>query len=317
MKIEAASLWLDESSPVPVDRPFSRSEAQRLGVPDRQLSAWVASGHLSHPLRGVYYASQIPDDIGLRIACIRLVAPENAVVTDRTAGWALGAPMILAPGAHLATPDVSMFLTPGNRLRSKWSSSGERTFGSNDLVAIDGVTFTTPLRTACDLGRLLHRDQAFAGLDSMLRLDAFTLDELCAEVERFKGYRRVRQLRALAPLADARSQSPGESILRLRWLDCVTLPPPTPQLEVPGPFGSYFLDLGVEGLRYAAEYDGAEWHGPDKREHDQKRRDWVEANEGYAIDVFIGVNIHGRKADAEGRLQQGIAKARRQFGRLR
>ena len=89
----------------------------------------------------------------------------------------------------------------------------------------------------------------------MLRLDAFTLDELCAEVERFKGYRRVRQLRALAPWP-TRARSPGD--LRLRWPDCVTLPPPTPQLEVPGPFGSYFLDLGVEGLRYAAEYDGAD-----------------------------------------------------------
>ena len=121
----------------------------------------------------------------------------------------------------------------------------------------------------------------------------------------------------LAPLADARSQSPGESILRLRWLDCGTLPPPTPQLEVPGPFGSYFLDLGVAGLRYAAEYDGAEWHGPDKREHDRKRRGWVEENEDYVIDVFVGVNIHGRTADAEVKLQQGIARARRRFGRLR
>jgi hypothetical protein len=317
MAPQDTNLWLDESSPVPVDRAFTRREVSKLGVPDRQLAQWVRSGHLMSPLRGVYYASQIPDDISLRIACIRLVAPENAVITDRTAGWAQGAPMILAPGDHLLTPPVSMFLTPGNRLRNKWSASGERTFGPDDLVVIDGLTLTSPLRTACDLGRFLHRDQAFGAMDVMARLGEFGAEQLCREVERFKGYRYVTQLRTLAPWVDPRSQSPGESILRLRWLDCGSLPPPTPQLEVPGPQGSYFLDLGVEGLRYAAEYDGAEWHGPEQREHDRARRDWGCAHGGYLIDVFTGKNIHGRQQDADVRLRRGVAEARRRFGQVR
>ena len=78
-----------------------------------------------------------------------------------------------------------------------------------------GLRVTTPLRTACDLGRLLSRDRAFAALDTMLRLGAFDAEELWAETERFRGMRGVRQLRAFAPLADRprrvarRSRSPG------------------------------------------------------------------------------------------------------------
>ncbi len=42
---------------------------------------------------------------------------------------------------------------------------------------------------------------------------------MAAEIGRFKGYRGVRQLRVLVPLGDGRSESPGESVLRLHWYD--------------------------------------------------------------------------------------------------
>ena len=99
---------------------------------------------------------------------------------------------------------------------------------------LEGLRVTTPLRTACDLGRLLHRDQALAALDSLAALDAFTLAELSLATLRFPRYRGVRQLRVLVPLVDARAQSPGESILRLRWLDA-GLPRPECQVAVPAP----------------------------------------------------------------------------------
>jgi len=307
-------LFLEESAPVPIDAPFKRADARAAGVDDRQLRKWVADGLLVNPLRGVYYASQLTDDVDLRVQCVRLLAPADAVVTDRTAGWVHGAPMILAPGEHLETPPVSVFLSPGNRLRNDWASSGERMLSDHDVVEVGGIPVTSPLRTACDLGRLLHRDRAMAAIDSLLRLQAFSVDELCTEVERFKGYRRVTQLRALAPLGDARSQSPGESILRLRWLDCPGLPPPTPQLEVEGPHGSYFIDLGVEELRYGAEYDGLEWHGPEQQAADSERRTWLRDEGGYLIDVLTGTEVHGRHQSADRILRMGIASARRRFG---
>lgn len=311
---ERPSPLLGADAPVPTDRPFTRTEATALGVPDRQLARWCASGELVHPIRGVYHAAQLPDDPALRLGCLKLVVPDDAVVTDRTAGWLHGAPMILAPNDHLSVPAVSMFRPPGYRLRNDLAASGERTFAEGEIVTIGGVRVTSRLRTTCDLGMMRGRDQAFGAMDMMMRIADFDRRALVAQGSRFRGYRRVRQFRALAPHVDARSQSPAESILRLRWLDLTSLPPPTPQLAVEGPDGVFYLDLGVEGLRYAAEYDGAQWHGPEQRAHDQRRRDWMRDHGDWLIDVFVDTNLFGPAQDVQTRLALGIAAARRRVG---
>jgi hypothetical protein len=160
--------------------------------------------------------------------------------------------MILAPNDHLAVPPVSVFVNRrGARLRNGITDSGQRFLRPKDVVEVFGVLVTTPLRTACDLGRLLSPDGAFAALDTMLRLGAFDKQQLWAETDRFRGMRGVIQLRAFAPLADARSESPGESVTRLRWIAQGIQPPPEPQIEVERPNQwSYWIDLGVEGLRF-------------------------------------------------------------------
>ncbi|CUR53926.1 conserved hypothetical protein [metagenome] len=306
--------FLDASDPVPVDRPFSFAETRRWGLDRRVLSRWVSQGLLMHPIEGVYYAAQLTDSLGLRLECLKLVVPADAVVTDRTAGWLHGAPMVLAPGDHQVVPRASVFRPPGYRLRNPLAASGERTLAPDDVMELAGVKVTVPLRTACDLGRLLRRDQAFAALDALTRLGAFDRDELLERTRRYRGYRGIRQLRELAPLADGRSQSPGESILRLRWLDCGELPSPTLQFEVAGPTGPFFLDLSVPELRYAAEYDGEQWHGPEQRKHDAARREWVRTRLGYEVDVFTAANIHGPCQDADLRLRRGISRSRRRYG---
>ena len=104
------------------------------------------------------------------------MVPDDAVITDRTAGWLHGAPMILAPNDHLRVPPVSIFRSPGYRLRNSATASGERTLGVGDVVEIDGLRVTSKLRTTCDLGRLLHRDQAMAAMDSMMHVADFGPD---------------------------------------------------------------------------------------------------------------------------------------------
>ncbi len=294
--------------PVPHDRPFTRPQAFDLGVTKRQLYEWLDCRLLVSPVRGVYYLATIPDSLELRLACLRLIMPKDAVVCDRTAGWVLGAPMILAPGDHLEVPRASIFCPPGNRLRNELTSSGERTFRPDEIIEIDGILVTSHLRTACDLGRLLHRDQSFAALDAMLRLRRFTLAELVNEIDRYKGYRYVRQLRELAPDADRRAESQGESILRRRWLDCPDLPRPDLQIEVQGPHGLCYLDLGLPDIQYAAEYHGAEWHGPEREVDDAERRGWIEEHGGWIIDELRRHNIHGFAQDSERILRTGVRR---------
>ena len=220
------------------------------GLQNRDLGVLVTEEFLRQLVAGVYVADQVPE-LATRwsFQALRLVLRAGRCRDQQaTAGWLHGAPMVLAPGDHLVIPQVSMFVNrKGARLRNELASSGERTLKSEDVTEVLGVRVTSALRTACDLGRLLNRDRAFAALDAMLSLGVFDADELCDAVKRFRGMRGVRQLRGFAPLADGRAQSAAESILRLRWLDLLTLPRPEPQIEVVRPGQpSYWLDLGVQ-----------------------------------------------------------------------
>jgi hypothetical protein len=282
---------------LPADEPVTSADARERGVGYPQLRALVRHGLVKRPVHGVYAVATLPDMLRFRVSVLKLVVPESCVVTDRTAAWLWGADMVLAPNDHLTTPRVSVFCPPGCRLRRTMVASGERRLSSADVSVIDGLRVTRPLRTACDLGRLLHRDQAIAALDSLTALGAFGLDELLEETTRFRGYRGVVQLRALALLVDPRSQSPGESVLRLRWID-TGLPRPECQVEVPTAWGtSYWLDIGLPELCFAAEYDGEEFHDETQAAHDRSRREWLRHEGGWTIEVARKENVYGREQD--------------------
>ncbi len=297
--------------------PFTAVEANRSGIHSSELSRLWSEGYLRRLVKGVYVVAQVPDSLELRASALRLVVPPHAVVTDRTAGWLHGATMVLAPNDHLVTPPVSMFVNREKcRLRNDLCASGQRIMPKRDVMEVFGLQVTTPLRTACDLGRLLHRDAAFAAMDAMLRLRLFDNEALREATKQFRGMRGVRQLRAFVPLADGRAESPGESITRLRWLDLLTLPTPELQLEIerPGQW-SYWLDLGVEELLYAVEYDGEEWHRrtSEQRERDRKRRNWLRDERGWMIDPVTKENVFGHHRDIESILLNGVRNARRRL----
>lgn len=308
--------FLDESFPLPLDMPFTTGQAKAQGVTGQNLTALQREGLLRRMLQGVYVATQAGDSIPLRARALRLVVPDDCVVCDRHAGWLHGATMVLRPNEHLQLMPISVFRPSGNgRLRNDISNSGERNLRPEDVVELHGLRVTTPLRTAWDLGRVRWTEPAISALDAMLRLDVFTRAELLAGIERFKRMRWITTLRAMAPLADGRSESPGESVLRLRWIEC-NLPTPIPQLEVFR--GAQFLarlDLANPELRFGAEYDGDEWHSsPAQQEHDRGRRAEV-ADEGWLIRPFTSENVFGLQSNCEQLLITGAREARQRFGR--
>ena len=308
---------LDSSCPLPLDRPFTASHARDLGVPAGVLVWLVREGFVRQPVKGVYVVSQVVDDTALRCVMLRMVMPEDCVVVDRHAAWLLGATMALAPNEHVEARPIAVFRPAGHgRLRNSLSDSGERNLTADDVTEIGGVRVTTPLRTAWDLGRVRYPEPAIAGIDAMLALGV-DKDELLAGIERFKGMRWVTTLRAVAPLGDGRAQSPGESVLRLRWIQA-NLPTPDLQVEVwrDGVLLGV-LDIGNEDLRYAAEYDGREWHSSSEQQgHDAGRRGEIEFT-GWVVDPFVAENVFGMKQDAERLLRDGAARARRELGSSR
>lgn len=301
---------LDDRCPLPLTGPFTAAQAESCGVSRTRLATLVRRDLVRPVLRGVYAAAQVVDSIELRSAALALVVPDSAVVTDRTAAW-LHMVDVLAPSAVHEMPPVEMYSRTGSRLRRPDVSSGERRLRDEDVTVVNGVQATTKLRTALDLGRRLNKFHALAALDALLRAGVDRV-ELLAGSARFRGERGVVQLRALAPLADPRAESPPESVLRLHWIEAGGMPTPEPQVWVCDRGNRrYRVDIGNEDLRYGAEYDGRAFHQDEEADHG--RRSWLTERGRWVIDAFGDAEIFPR-GDPTLRLQQGAARARRRAG---
>ena len=205
-------LSLDDRFPLPLDAPFTRTQALRAGLTDRRLRTLVGRGFLRRPVLGVYVAAHLPDSLALRTEVLRLVLPPGCFACDETAAWLHGADMALAPNSHLALPRVSFFRPADEgRLRNPLATSGERTVTPRDLTDVGGLLVTTPLRTALDLGRLRHRDQALAALDAFLHLGLVTREELLDSPRPLRGA-AGRRPAALARLDRRRARRVGRRV---------------------------------------------------------------------------------------------------------
>ncbi len=286
--------FLDGGFPLPLDTPFTAATAADHGVARRDLARLVDAGLLRHPIKNCYVPASLPDDIHTRCACLRLVVPPDAVVVERHAGWLHGAEMLLIPGEHLSARPITMDLPLGRgRLRNKLVDGGQRQLVPRDVTELHGLRVTTPLRTALDLGRQRWPERSITALDALLRIKAFTHEELIGEIGRFAGMRWVTTLRQVAPHADGRSQSGGESVIRWHWLH-LPVPPPEPQVEVRSRGRLAFVDVGNADLRAGVEYDGDEWHtDPADREHDRVRRRWLDRDEDWLIEPLVCADVYG------------------------
>jgi hypothetical protein len=177
---------LDANFPLPTDAPFTMRQAFDAGLTRHRLRMLEKHGLIRRIIKGGYVAAQVPDSRALRARTLLLITARYCVITDWTACWLWTG--ILSPNGHLDDPAPSMFRVAGHdRLRNGICRSGQRSFRPEDLVVVDGLTITTPIRTAWDLGRLAHRDQAIGAIDALLRLGDFSKAEFVGGVERFKG----------------------------------------------------------------------------------------------------------------------------------
>ena len=234
---------------LPPDQPFDRRTAGAAGVDRAALERLLRAGAVHRVLRGVYAASAAPDTPTFRVAAVRLVVGEQAVVVDRTAAWVHGVP----PSALTSEPSD---VVPLDLLARTTSHRGRsHRLAARDLERVDGLRVTTPLRTALDLGRLLPPERALACLDALLGCGTFTHAALLAEVSRMTGCPGVGRLRALAVQADARASGTAESVLRLHW-HAARLPTPVPGMPVAAGGRLVRLALAVERRQFAAVVSG-------------------------------------------------------------
>lgn len=148
-----------------------------------------------------------------RASSLRTWAPAALIAERRTAAWIYGA-LYAPPARHQFCVDTSSRVRPNRALRV---TVREVVFGAGDVVRLDGVRITSPVRTVIDLARIPDAFQSeVSGL--IYRLAALwniTLEECSAVLDRRRNLPGKRE--ALVTIADALSplaQSPlAQSLL--------------------------------------------------------------------------------------------------------
>jgi hypothetical protein len=272
------------------DRPFTLADLPELGISRRALRRMLTNGQIRRVVQGVYVSAHVPDTIETTAAAVALAVTSGHVVVDRTAALLHGIDTYT-----LAEHEVGI-VVEACALRGRHPTEREdvdgrsRDLSGTDIMAIDGVRVTTPLRTALDLGCFLHRREAFAALCAFARQNGVSSAALLAELPRYRRRRGVIQLRELAVLVDPRFESAREAWTFLAIHDA-GLPHPEPQLwiEIDG-VPTYRLDLAYRHARVCVEYDGVDAHDrtPEQREHDRQRRQWLRDHGWIVIVVRVG-----------------------------
>jgi hypothetical protein len=131
---------------------------------------------------------------------------------------------------------------------------------AEDVVDLDGLLVTSVRRTLLDCGTQLARVPFVCLLDSAMNKRVCSLEDASLIAEALRGRRRVAA--TWVDLADARSESPSETRVRLVLHDA-DLPPDELQVDVWTDSGFHVarLDMGWKRKRrkVALEVDSA-WH---------------------------------------------------------
>jgi hypothetical protein len=235
--------------------PFRGSQARRDGLlTQRQLqgNSW------RRLFRDVYVHRDVPDTPQLRLQATGLIVPLGAVVYGTTAAWLHGADILRGP------PVVEAAVPPNVRLDSREGLAVYNVaLAAEDVTVVHGLSVTTPLRTAFDVARRPSPrndpTEQLVVIDALSHRALFTPEGLAefAHRPRLAGTRGRRQVAGVAAMVEPRTESPGETGLRMRIVRA-GLPRPTAQVEVFDDEGVFLarVDFAYEELKLAVEYDG-------------------------------------------------------------
>lgn len=239
-----------------------RRDLLRAGLSRRALERRVRTGAL-RPLTPHLFSSvaePAPDE-DLRVLAVGL----DAVVSHTSAA--------LLWGLELAeTPQVPTVTVGRDRSRVRQPGVSRSDLPSTDVVERDGVRVTTVLRTVLDLARSLPLGQAVAVLDSALRQGRLQLEDVRAALCALPPGRGRSRVARVVRLADPRSGSVLESLLRVLLAEH-GLAPPTSQLLVRTRHGGRIgrVDFAWPDAMLVVETDGFAFHA-DRRSYREDRR---------------------------------------------
>ena len=162
------------------------------------------------------------------------------------------------------------------------------TLAEDEITRVAGIPVTTRVRTAFDLGRYLPRDEAVARLDSLMRAQVFSIEDVSLLAKRYRGARGLKSLKIALPLVDGGAASPRETWLRLLYIDA-GLPTPTTQIPIVEGRGRLvrWADMGWEEFMVVSEYEGDQ-HRTSRTQYTKDIRSLRKARSlGWIVDQVI------------------------------
>lgn len=277
-----------------MDEPFIGSEAMATG----QLTRYQLRSRYVPIAPDVYIARETP--------VTALLKAKGAWLWSRRAGVLAGRSAAALHRAKWVAAVAPAEILYDNRHSPKGIRAWADRIADDEIMSVNGMSVTTPARTALDIACRNPRDAAVAQVDAL----AHATDLKCADVEllaqRYGGRRGIRRVTDVLDLVDAGAESPRETWVRLVLIDAGF---PRPATQVPvydeGGYVVARLDLGWEDIKVAVDYDG-DHHRTDRKQfrHDIRRNEEV-AELGW-INVRITaedtrVTLMRRAADARAR----------------
>jgi hypothetical protein len=269
-----------------------RRDALETGWSDGELARLTRSGAWNRVRRGAYLDGPLPERAAARhlllvhatLAGLR----RPAVVSHQSAAVVLGMPLwdIALDRVHVtrrppAWNDTSQFLCSHvARLRD------------DEVVVVDGVAVTGPVRTALDLARSLPHETAVVLLDAALHQGLLSADALRDRMPDLLGVPGSRAAARSVAAADGRSESVGESRSRVA-LHRLGLAPSHLQFDVRTAGGRRIgrADFAWVGAGLVGEFDGRIKYGrllrpgeqPGDVVFEEKRREDAIRDEGWGV----------------------------------
>ena len=222
-----------------------RTKRSPFGYSEREIAALVRSRRWVRLRRGVFTTPDVIELPDLRDRVRRVVladclcigatataSHQSAVVEHEL--WLLRRPESVEP---------AITLPPGSLSRSVASHVYRATLADLDRWRAGPLLVTSPARTVIDAARHLPFEEAVVVADSALNRGLVDERSLMATLQRCEGWPGWRRAAAVLEFADGRSQSPYESLARVRSVQH-GLPAPEPQAPVLGSDDrTYWVDL--------------------------------------------------------------------------
>ncbi|WP_232512577.1 MULTISPECIES: type IV toxin-antitoxin system AbiEi family antitoxin domain-containing protein [Rhodococcus] len=237
--------------------PFLRTTALASGMTDSEIRRAVRAGELERLEPGVYlHRDDSLDELDryrVRVRSVGAVLAPGTVISHESAA--------VLHGLALWKPDLTRVHVTRGR-----SGGGRRNANRHlhvaplrphDLSEVAGIACTSLARTVVDLACTLDFDEAVIAGDCAAARDAEFGSALLCCLDESGPRRGIAAARRVAAFLDGRSESPGESLSRIR-MHQAGMPAPTLQKEIRTPDGQFVarVDFLWEDEGVVGEFDG-------------------------------------------------------------